>query len=85
MDDKIHESSMPLSDVLREIELHARRTLGALLEEAPRRTVVFIFSDHGFREDPHWSEASRHRKPRYRHGGASPWEVITPLVILSRS
>ena len=85
VDDKIHESSMPLSDVLREIELHARRTLGALLEEAPRRTVVFLFSDHGFREDPHWSETSRHRKPRYRHGGASPWEVITPLVILSRS
>ena len=85
VDDKIHESSMPLSDLLREIELHARRTLGALLEEAPRRTLVFLFSDHGFREDPHWSETSRHRKPRYRHGGASPWEVITPLVILSRS
>ncbi|TDI45876.1 MAG: hypothetical protein E2P02_06610 [Acidobacteria bacterium] len=85
VDDKIHESSMPLCDVLREIELHARRTLGALLEEAPRRTLVFLFSDHGFREDPHWSETSRHRKPRYRHGGASPWEVITPLVILSRS
>ena len=85
VDDKIHESSMPLSDVLREIELHARRTLGALLEEAPRRTLVFLFSDHGFLEDPRWSETSRHRKPRYRHGGASPWEVITPLVILSRS
>ena len=85
VDDKIHESSMPLSDVLREIELHARRTLGALLEEAPRRTLVFLFSDHGFREDPRWSATSRHRKPRYRHGGASPWEVITPLVILFRS
>ena len=85
VDDKIHESSMPLSDVLREIELHARRTLGTLLEEAPRRTLVFLFSDHGFREDPRWSETSRHRKPRYRHGGASLWEVITPLVILSRS
>ncbi len=85
VDDKIHESSLPLSDLLREIELHARRTLGALLEEAPSRTLVFLFSDHGFREVPRWSETSRHQKPRYRHGGASPWEVLTPLVILSRS
>jgi hypothetical protein len=84
VDDKVHESSAPLSDLLREIELHARRTLGALLEDTPGRTLVFVFSDHGFREDPRWRESDRHRKPRYTHGGASPWEVVTPLVVLYR-
>ena len=84
VDEKIHESSLPLSDVLREIELHARRSLAVLLDEAPRGTLVFLFSDHGFRENPRWTHASKHRESRYRHGGASPFEVITPLVILYR-
>ena len=84
VDEKIHESSLPLSDVLREIELHARRSLAVLLDEAPRGTLVFLFSDHGFRENPRWTHASKHHASRYRHGGASPFEVITPLVILYR-
>ena len=73
--EKIHESSLPLSDVLREIELHARRSLAVLLDEAPRGTLVFLFSDHGFRENPRWTHTSKHRESRYRHGGASPFEV----------
>ena len=71
VDEKIHESSLPLSDVLCEIELHARRSLAVLLDEAPRGTLVFLFSDHGFRENPRWTHASKHRESRYRHGGAS--------------
>ena len=84
VDEKIHESSLSLSDVLREIELHARRSLAVLLDEAPRGTLVFLFSDHGFRENPRWTHATKHQQARYRHGGASPFEVITPLVILYR-
>ena len=84
VDEKIHESSLPLSDVFREIELHARRSLAVLLDEAPRGTLVFLFSDHGFRENPRWTHATKHHESRYRHGGASPFEVITPLVILYR-
>jgi len=55
------------------------------LEEARPGTLVFVFSDHGFREDRRWTPADRHRLPRYAHGGASPWEVITPLAVLYRS
>ncbi len=85
VDEKIHESTAALADLLREIDLHARRTLAVALEEARPGTLVFMFSDHGFREERRWSSADRHRRPRYAHGGASPWEVITPLAVLYRS
>lgn len=85
VDEKIHESTAALADLNREIDLHARRTLAVALEEARPGTLVFVFSDHGFREDRRWTPADRHRRPRYAHGGASPWEVITPLAVLYRS
>jgi hypothetical protein len=85
VDDKVHESTVDLVDLLREIELHSRRTLSVLLEEAPRGTLVLIFSDHGFREDGRWKPSARHKRQRYHHGGASPWEAITPLAVLYRT
>jgi hypothetical protein len=85
VDDKVHESTVDLVDLLREIELHSRRTLAVLLEEAPRGSLVLIFSDHGFREDGRWKPSARHKRQRYHHGGASPWEAITPLVVLYRT
>jgi hypothetical protein len=85
IDEKIHESTAALADLHHEIDLHARRTLAVALEEARPGTLVFLFSDHGFRENRRWSPADRHRRPRYGHGGASPWEVITPLAVLYRS
>jgi hypothetical protein len=84
VDEKIHESTAALADLNREIDLHARRTLAVALEEARPGTLVFVFSDHGFREERRWTPADRHRRPRYAHGGASPWEVITPLAVLYR-
>ncbi|MFQ5789575.1 MAG: hypothetical protein ACE5JI_03775, partial [Acidobacteriota bacterium] len=84
VDDKIHESTADLVDLFGEIALHSRRTLAVLLEEEPRGSLVFIFSDHGFREDPHWKPKAQKGRARYRHGGASPWEVITPLAVLYR-
>jgi len=85
VDEKIHESTVALADLNREIDLHARRTLAVALEEARPGTLVFVFADHGFREERRWTPADRHRRPRYAHGGASPWEVITPLAVLYRS
>jgi hypothetical protein len=85
VDDKAHESSADLGDLLREIELRARRTLAVLLDETPRGGLVYLFGDHGFRQDPAWRSGARHARPRYTHGGASPWEVITPLVVLWRT
>jgi len=85
VDEKIHESTVGLAELEREIEMHARRVLAGALEEVPPGTLLFVFSDHGFREDPRWKPSDRHRRPRYTHGGASPWEVITPLAVLYRS
>jgi hypothetical protein len=85
VDDKVHESTLDLLALLGEIELHCRRTLAILLEEAPRGCLVFLFSDHGFREDARWKPSARHRRARYHHGGASPWEVITPMAALYRT
>ncbi len=85
VDDKVHESKNDLSNLLREIELHCRRTLAVLLEEAPRGCLVFLFSDHGFRENVRWRAGRKKREARYFHGGASPWEVLTPFVALYRT
>jgi hypothetical protein len=85
IDDKVHESKSDLMSLMREIELHCRRTLAVLLEEAPRGCLVFLFSDHGFRENLRWKAGKKKREARYFHGGASPWEVLTPLVALYRT
>jgi hypothetical protein len=85
IDDKVHESKSDLPSLLREIELHCRRTLAVLLEEAPRGCVVLVFSDHGFRENLRWKAGTQKMESRYFHGGASPWEVLTPFVVLYRT
>jgi hypothetical protein len=85
IDEKVHESKAELVDLVQEIELHSRRTLTVLLEEAQRGTMLLLFSDHGFVEDPRWKPDSRYRRARYKHGGASPWEVLTPFVVLYRT
>jgi hypothetical protein len=85
VDEKIHESKAELVDLVQEVELHSRRTLAVLLEEAPRGSMILLFSDHGFVEDPRWKPDSRYRRARYKHGGASPWEVLTPCVVLYRT
>ncbi len=85
VDEKVHESKAELVDLVQEIELHSRRTLAMLLEEAPRGSMIFLFSDHGFVEDARWRPDSRYRRARYKHGGASPWEVLTPFVVLYRT
>jgi hypothetical protein len=81
VDEKLHESGRPLLELLAEIELHARSRLAPLLEAAPRRCLVALFSDHGFREQ---GRPARHG-PRYAHGGASPQEVLTPVGLLYRA
>jgi hypothetical protein len=85
VDEKVHESKAELIDLVQEIELHSRRTLAVLLEEAQRGTLLLLFSDHGFVEDTRWKPDSRYRRARYKHGGASPWEVLTPFVVLYRT
>jgi hypothetical protein len=81
VDEKLHESGRPLLELLGEIELHARGRLGPLLEAAPRRCLLALFSDHGFRQR---DRPARHG-PRYSHGGATPQEVITPVGLLYRA
>lgn len=85
VDEKVHESKADPLDLLREIELHCRRTLGVWMEEVSPGSMVLIFSDHGFREDRRWKPGARYKRARYHHGGASPWEVLTPLVVLYRA
>ena len=57
---------------------------GAFAERLPPRSAFLLLSDHGFVEDPEYDPAAPHDRPRYRHGGDSPFEVVVPVATLLR-
>lgn len=54
------------------------------LSDLPSRTLLILFSDHGFVENKAFSRTDKHEAPRYIHGKDSPFEVIVPLAWVIR-
>ncbi|MFH0926204.1 MAG: DUF6079 family protein [bacterium] len=82
IDNKIHSSKDDLLTFYNEASLTLQSALNLYLARIPTRSMVIIFADHGFVE----RKVSRKevKTSRYTHGGASPWEMIVPLVVLYR-
>jgi len=48
------------------------------LRKISPRTLLIIFSDQGFVENPAFTPTDKYETPRYVHGKDSPFEVIVP-------
>lgn len=83
IDHKIHTSTEDLLTLYEEIKLSLPAALRGYLEKLPEKSMVILFSDHGFIK----KSGSAKKNPKdgsYTHGGNSPWEMIVPLVVLYR-
>ena len=80
LDDRVHGSREPYGELAEGFADQCRRRLRPALAALPSGSEVWVFSDHGFVENP----AAGHGSPRYLHGGGSPEEVLVPWLRLAR-
>ena len=79
-DNKVHQSRDDLVTLFREIAVNMEVSVKNYMERIPRGSLIFLFSDHGFVENLRFKGDKD--EPRYLHGGATPWEVIVPLIVI---
>ncbi|MEQ8186979.1 MAG: DUF6079 family protein [Candidatus Eremiobacterota bacterium] len=79
IDNKIHNSCEDLHVLYQEIDIQLGVYLESYMKSLPQKTMVILFSDHGFRE------IIQSGKNRYVHGSISPEEIIVPLVVIFKS
>jgi hypothetical protein len=84
VDSKIHTSRDDLTVFASEVLLPLRTDLERYFSLIPEGRQILLFSDHGFTENPDFRPRDKYRQPRYRHGGASPFEIIVPAVLLEK-
>ena len=82
LDELCHGLKGGLDDFYREAVSGAAIKLQGILEALPARTLILLFGDHGFTENPAFDPAQKFEEPRYVHGGASLFEIIVPAVVL---
>ncbi len=80
VDEKIHTSRESPYFLYEEILEQLSSQLGAILNELPAGTLLVVFSDHGFIESPHFDPGDKYKRPRYGHGGNSPFETVVPVA-----
>ena len=80
IDEKIHHSRESPYFLHTEIIEQLLPQTVAFLDKLPRRTLLILFSDHGFVENRAFLERDKHRIPRYHHGGGSPFELVVPVA-----
>lgn len=84
LDEKIHSEKGPLSHLFAAVIGYLEIEWLFKLQKLPSRTLLVIFSDHGFVENPGFRPAEKYEAPRYLHGRDSPFEVIVPWAWLMR-
>lgn len=84
IDEKIHSEKGPLTHLFSNVLSHLKIDLLFRLRKLPSRTLLIIFSDHGFVENPVFKPSDKYEAPRYIHGKDSPFEVIVPWAWIMR-
>ena len=84
IDEKIHTEKGPLTHLFANVISYLEIDLLFLLRRLPPRTLLIIFSDHGFVENPAFINTDKYETPRYVHGKDSPFEVIVPWAWIMR-
>ncbi len=84
IDEKVHTEKGPLSHLFGNVVSYLRLEILYRLKALPSRTLLILFADHGFVENPSFSPANKYESPRYLHGKDSPLEVIVPWAWVMR-
>ena len=84
IDGKIHSEKGPLTHLFANVISYLEIDLLFRLRKLPSRTLLILFSDHGFVENPAFNTAKKYQAPRYVHGKDSPFEVIVPWAWIMR-
>ncbi|MBW2000451.1 MAG: hypothetical protein JRJ29_21145 [Deltaproteobacteria bacterium] len=84
LDEKIHSERGPLTHLFANVVNYLEIEVLLRLRDLPPRTLLFLFSDHGFVENPSFKLDNKYESPRYIHGKDSPFEVIVPWVWIMR-
>jgi energy-coupling factor transporter ATP-binding protein EcfA2 len=84
IDEKIHSEKGPLTHLFANIISYLEIDLLFRLRDLPSRTLLILFSDHGFVENPAFRPKDKYDAPRYIHGKDSPFEVIIPWAWIMR-
>ncbi len=77
-------SKGPLTHLFANVVSYLKIDLLFRLRKLPPRTLLIIFSDHGFVENPAFTPTDKYETPRYVHGKDSPFEVIVPWAWIMR-
>jgi hypothetical protein len=85
IDHKVHTFRESMYEFYREARIGMEIHLQGLLEALPERSLVILFADHGFIEDPNFSPTRRYESPRYRHGGNHFLEVLAPAAAIYKA
>jgi hypothetical protein len=84
IDEKVHSEKGPLTHLFANIISYLEIDLLFRLRDLPSRTLLILFSDHGFVENPAFNPKDKYDTPRYIHGKDSPFEVIIPWAWIMR-
>lgn len=85
IDHKVHTFREPMYEFYRECRVGAEIHLQGLLESLPPRSLVLLFADHGFRENPAFRGADRYETTRYTHGEGHFLEVLAPAIAILKA
>jgi hypothetical protein len=74
VDERLHDSSLPLHTLYRELRLELESLVLPQLRHVPEDVPVVVIADHGFVYTPGGT-------PTYTHGGASAFERLVPCAV----
>ncbi len=84
IDEKIHSEKGPLAHLFGNVVNYLEIDWLHRLRRLPARTLLILFSDHGFVENPAFDPSAKYESARYIHGKDSPFEVIVPWAWVMR-
>jgi len=84
IDERIHTDKGSLEFLFANAIRYLELDLAFRLTDLPSRTLLILFSDHGFVENKAFSRTDKYEAPRYMHGKDSPFEVIIPWAWVMR-
>ncbi len=84
IDEKIHCEKGPLTHLVANVISYLEIELLFRLRNLASRTLLVLFADHGFIENPAFDPTAKYETARYLHGKDAPFEVIVPWAWVMR-
>lgn len=84
IDERIHAEKGGLENLFSSVIRYLDLELLHRLRDLPSRTLLILFSDHGFVENPGFNHGDKYAADRYIHGRDTPFEVIVPWAWVMR-